>query len=143
MGADDHLVLAKEFLQFNSVVLPLCTIERLHHNFDHDDVIASDSASAAPEAFGRRTTVRSEAAEPVSQPRSDVIVVLCWEAPTPHCRNPAEGSVRGVAWQLNCAQAIGLQTSLDPVGLTCLRGLRCRSGFWPSVTPCALQPPEG
>ena len=82
MGADDHLVLAKEFLQFNSVVLPLCTIERLHHNFDHDDVIASDSASAVPEAFGRRTTVRSEAAEPVGQLRSDIIVMLCWEGPT-------------------------------------------------------------
>jgi len=72
----------RKLLQVDSVVLPPCTIERLNDNFDHDDVIACDSAAAFPEAFSRRTTVRSEAAEPVGQLRSDVIVVLCWEAPT-------------------------------------------------------------
>ena len=41
LGADDNLVLAKELLEFGSVVLPPSTIERLHHNFDHDDVITS------------------------------------------------------------------------------------------------------
>jgi len=52
LGPHDHLILTEESFEFTSVIPPPCTIERLGHDHEHNNVVALHRTATVPKALG-------------------------------------------------------------------------------------------